>query len=347
MYARMLGVCALVLILIPAAQAQSSKPLAIINGTTLTEADVQEAAASELEALQTQRLQAEANSRKEEQGIIENALNEMITDRLLEAEIEKRGISMDEILASEVTAKKVAPTEAEVQNLYNANRSRLGNASLEDGMQQVRNFLDERSYQTALGEFVERLKESYGVELLLEPYRVELEMADHPALGLGEAPVKIVEFSDFECPFCRRALPALEQIKEHYGDQIQIVFRQFPLNNIHPRAQKAAEASLCAHEQGQFWTLHDLLFQEPVELEVASLKAKADSLGLNTEAFNACLDSGKNADRVRSDIRDGVIAGVTGTPAVFINGRMVSGAQPFETYATIIDDELERSARNQ
>ena len=347
MYARMLGVCALALILIPAAQAQSSKPLAIINGKTLTEADVKEAAASELEALETQRLQAEANSRKEEQGIIENALNEMITDRLLEAETEKRGISMDEMLASEVTAKKVAPAEAEVQNLYNANRSRLGNVSLEDGMQQVRNFLDERSYQTALGEFVERLKESYGVELLLEPYRVELEVAGHPALGLGEAPVKIVEFSDFECPFCRRALPALEQIKEHYGDQIQIVFRQFPLNNIHPRAQKAAEASLCAHEQGQFWTLHDLLFQEPVELEVASLKAKADSLGLNAEAFNACLDSGKNADRVRSDIRDGVIAGVTGTPAVFINGRMVSGAQPFETYATIIDDELERSSRNQ
>ncbi len=346
MCTRIVGVCALALILIPAARAQSSRPLAIVNGETLTEADMRAVAAAELGALETQRLQAAANTRREEHGIIENALNEAIADRLLKAETAERGISMDEMLATEVTANKEAPTEAEVQNVYNANRSRLANLSQEDGLQQVRNFLNEQSYQTALGEFVERLKESYGVESLLEPYRVELEVADHPALGLGDAPVKIVEFSDFECPFCRRALPALEQIKEHYGDQIQIVFRQFPLNNIHSRAQKAAEASLCAHEQGQFWTLHDLLFQEPVELEVASLKAKAEGLGLNTEAFNACLDSGKNADRVRSDIRDGVIAGVTGTPAVFINGRIVSGAQPFETYATIIDDELERSSRN-
>ena len=347
MYARFVGVCALALMLIPAAQAQSSKPLAIINGKTLTEADVKEAAATEFEALETRRLQAEANSRREEHEIIENALDEMVADRLLEAETEKQGISMDDMLATEVTAKKIAPTETEVQNLYNANKSRLANVSLEEGMQQIRSFLDERSHQRALGEFVERLKESYGVESLLEPYRVELEVAGHPSLGLGEAPVQIVEFSDFECPFCRRALPALEQIKEHYGDQVQVVFRQFPLNNIHPRAQKAAEASLCAHEQGQFWTLHDLLFQEPVELEVASLKAKAEGLGFNTEAFNACLDSGQNADRVRGDIRDGVIAGVTGTPALFINGRMVSGAQPFETYATIIDDELERSSHNQ
>ena len=347
MYARMVGICALKLVLIPAAQAQSMKPLAVINGETLTEADVREVAATELESLLTQRLQAEANSRREEHGVIETALNKMIADRLLDAETEKRGISMDEMLSTEIMARKVAPTEAEVQGLYDANRSRLANLSLDEGMQQVRDFIDERNYQVALNEFIVRLKESYGVESLLEPYRVDLEVAGHPSLGPGEALVRIVEFSDFECPFCRTALSAMEQIKEHYGDQIQIVFRQFPLNKIHPRAQKAAEASLCAHEQGQFWPLHDLLFQEPVELEVASLKAKAASLNMNTQAFNACLDADKNADRVRTDIRDGVIAGVTGTPAVFINGRIVSGAQEFETYATIIDDELKRSIDNQ
>ena len=346
MYSRIgatLPVLTLFLVLTPGVGAQSSsRTLAVINGVEVTEADVRKTAASDLEALETKRLQFEASTRSEEHGILETALQGLIADRLLKAESEKRGMSVDELLDVEVASRKVPPTEKEMTDLYNINRSRLAGMSEEAGMQQVRNFLDQNSHDTALDAYVDNLKESYGVRPELEPYRVELDIEGYPTLGLGDAPITLVEFSDFECPFCRRALPALERIGEVYGDKIRIVFRQFPLNNIHPRAQKAAEASLCAHEQGEFWTMHDLLFAEPVELEVASLKAKAAGLGMDTAAFNSCLDSGKNADEVRQDIKAGVVVGVTGTPAIFINGRIVTGAQPFETYAKIIDEELAR-----
>ena len=346
MYSRIgasLSVLALVLVLVLGLRAQSpSRTLAVVNGVEVTEADVRDIAETELKALETKRLQFEASTKSEEHGILETALDGLIADRLLTAEAEKRGVSVDELISGAVATTKVPPTEQEVTNLYNANRSRLAGASLEAGMQQVRDFLDQGSFDTALEVYVEGLKESYGVRSELEPFRVDLEIEGHPSMGLDDAPITIVEFSDFECPFCRRALPALEQIDETYGDKIRVVFRQFPLNNIHPRAQKAAEASLCAHEQGEFWTMHDLLFAEPVELEVASLKAKAAGLGLDTEAFNSCLDTGKNADEVGRDIQAGVVVGVTGTPAIFINGRIVTGAQPFETYAEIIDEELAR-----
>jgi protein-disulfide isomerase len=338
-----LSALSLVLVLAPDSGAQTtSRTLALVNGVAVTEAEVRKTAATDLEALETKRLQFEATSKSEEHGIVETALDGLIADRVLRAEAEKQGLSVDQLVETEVDAKKVPPTQKEMTDLYNANRSRLAGVSEAAGREQVRSFLEQNSFNAALEAYVEGLRESYGVRSELDPYRVDLDTEGHPSMGLGDAPITIVEFSDFECPFCRHALPALKQIDEAYGDKILLVFRQFPLNNIHPRAQKAAEASLCAHEQGEFWTMHDLLFAEPVELEVASLKAKAAGLGMDTGAFNSCLDSGKNADEVHQDIQAGVVVGVTGTPAIFINGRIVTGAQPFETYAEIIDDELAR-----
>ncbi len=121
-----------------------------------------------------------------------------------------------------------------------------------------------------------------------------------------------------------------------------MVFRQFPLRNIHPEAQKAAEASLCAEDQGKFWEMHDLMFEEQSKLGVADLKDKAQRLGLDTGEFEQCLDSGKYQEQVQEDVMAGVQAGVTGTPAVFINGRFLNGAQPYEALAEIIDEELAR-----
>ena len=119
--------------------------------------------------------------------------------------------------------------------------------------------------------------------------------------------------------------------------------RQFPLHSIHPEAQKAAEASLCADDQGKFWEMHDALFANQSALEVADLKSAAAKLELDTGAFDECLDSGKHAERVNADLQAGVAAGVTGTPAMFINGRFMSGAQSYETIAKVVDDELRRA----
>ena len=151
-------------------------------------------------------------------------------------------MSVDELISGAVATTKVPPTEQEVTDIYNANRSRLAGVSLEAGMQQVRDFLDQGSFDTALEVYVEGLKESYGVRSELEPFRVDLEIEGHPSMGMDDAPITIVEFSDFECPFCRRALPALEQIDETYGDKIRVVFPPVPSQQHPPACSKGCRS---------------------------------------------------------------------------------------------------------
>lgn len=160
--------------------------------------------------------------------------------------------------------------------------------------------------------------------------------------GGKDAKVTIVEYSDFECPFCGRAFPTVEQVMETYGDDVRLVYRHFPLNSIHPQAQKAAEASECAADQGKFWDYHDKLFanQDGVSAGVTQFKKWAVELGLNAAKFNSCLDSGDKAAAVQEDADSGSAAGVTGTPAFFINGVSVVGAQPFSTFKQVIDEQL-------
>jgi protein-disulfide isomerase len=174
------------------------------------------------------------------------------------------------------------------------------------------------------------------------PQRTEIDTAGYPARGPATAPVTIVEFSDFECPFCGRLFPTLKAVENIYLDRVRIVYRQFPLRRIHPLAQKAAEASLCANEQGRFWEMHDSLFGDQEHLTVDALKARAVELKLDTAAFNACLDSGKKVAAIDKDIADGAKAGVTGTPTMFINGRMMVGAQPYAQIQAVIEEELQR-----
>jgi protein-disulfide isomerase len=135
----------------------------------------------------------------------------------------------------------------------------------------------------------------------------------------------------------------VNRVRETYGDRVRVIFRNFPLQ-IHAEAQKAAEAAACAGEQGKFWEMHDRLFANQSKLQVAELKGHATALGLDAEAFNQCLDSGKHASELQRDVEQGADYGVTGTPAFFINGRPLVGAQPFENFAQLIDDELERVA---
>jgi len=176
-----------------------------------------------------------------------------------------------------------------------------------------------------------------------EPVRVAVD-ATGPGRGPENAPIKIVEFGDFQCPFCARLVPVLEQVFEKYGSKVRLVFRQFPLP-FHSAAFKAAEASLCANDQGKFWDLHEAMYENQQQLQVDNLKAKATALGMNAEQFNSCLDSGKFSASVQADTQAGNQAGVLGTPALFINGRFISGAVPLDQITKIIDDELRRNGR--
>ncbi|MFH1326849.1 MAG: thioredoxin domain-containing protein [archaeon] len=174
------------------------------------------------------------------------------------------------------------------------------------------------------------------------PAPVKVEIDDDDVLGDEDAPVTMIEFSDYECPFCgRHFTQTYNQIKQAYVDtgKVKIVFRDFPLS-FHQSAQKAAEAAECAGEQEKYWEMHDKLFENQQSLDISSLKRYAQEIGLNSAEFNACLDSGQMAAEVKKDFADGQAVGVRGTPAFFINGKLLSGAQPFSAFQQAIDVEL-------
>ena len=166
---------------------------------------------------------------------------------------------------------------------------------------------------------------------------------DDPVLGNEDAKLTIVEFSDFQCPFCKRARDdAVKQIEEQYikTGKVKFVYRDFPLTSIHPMAQKSAEAAECADDQGKFWEYHDLIFEKQAGLSITSLKQWAGELGLNENDFNKCLDSGKYAKDIQADSSYGQSIGVSGTPSFFVNGKQLVGAQPYSAFQAAIDAEL-------
>ena len=187
-------------------------------------------------------------------------------------------------------------------------------------------------------------KQPSNGEVLQQPSKVEVDVDDDPVKGSESAPVTIIEFSEYECPFCKRFFDqTFSQIEENYikTGKVRYVFRDFPLG-FHQYAQKAAEAAECADEQGKFWQYHDKLFENQDALGIDSLKQYAKELSLNAVKFNNCLDSGKMASEVEKDLSDGLEYGVEGTPMFFINGVGLSGAQPYSAFEQIIEQELDK-----
>jgi protein-disulfide isomerase len=313
----------------PADDGGSAKVLAVVNGKPVTEADVRQNSAAQF-------AQLDRDYEQQKHQLLEGQLKQLIQDRLLEAEAAARGVTKEQILAD---IKPAEVNDAAVDAFYEENKARIPQPK-EQVAPQIRQYLQQRGQFEAREKFFTDLEGKYKVEMKMEPMRTEVA-AVGPAKGPANAPVTIVEFSDFQCPFCARLIPTLDQVTAKYGDKVRLVFRQFPLA-MHAEAQKAAEASLCANDQGKFWQMHDALFQNQQQLQVANLKTKATELGLNAEAFGSCLDSGKYAKQVAADMEEGTAAGVSGTPALFINGRFINGAVPLEQITEVIDDELRR-----
>ncbi len=306
-----------------AAEPPKEKALARVNGTAITETAVLEAIAGQLVKLDRDRHE-----------LITRTVQTEVRNALLAGAAEARGVSREELIEAEVNGKLAEVQAEEVTAFYQARRQQI-RAPQEQVEDQIRKFIRYEKY-------MQELEAAAEIELLTEPFRVDVA-ASGPAKGPDDAPITIVEFSDFECPFCNRVNPSIAKIRETYGDKVQIVFRQFPLE-IHKNARKAGEASLCDDEQGKFWQMHDAMFAEQKGLGGDGLKTIAAKIeGLDTDAFGTCLDSGKYADAVQKDFEEGARAGVSSTPAFFINGRYLSGAQPFENFAEVIDDELARA----
>jgi protein-disulfide isomerase len=168
-------------------------------------------------------------------------------------------------------------------------------------------------------------------------YSVETDGA--PVRGPESAPVSIVEFSDFQCPFCRRVTPTMSQLRADYGDKVRIVFKNLPLS-IHPKAPAAHAAAEAAHRQGKFWEMHDRIFANQGQLEPEVFERYAKEIGLDMKQYRADVASSEVKERIAKDVAEARSLGVTGTPGFFINGRFVSGAQPYGTFKRLVDEEL-------
>ncbi len=298
------------------------------------------AAAFALEETELQRLRCQAEADRNHDDVLRSFLRDLVHRRLLDLEAGRTGTTVDAMLASVRASAPPVETQA-VERFYLQNRDRIP-YSLAAVADQIRAYLRQQAEQRAEAEFLSALERRFAVDYRLEPFRIAVDADGFAARGPADAPVTIVEFSDFECPFCASILPALKRAEQEYAGKLRVVYRHFPLTEIHAHAQKAAEAALCAGEQGGFWELHDLMFAEQGALSVPDLKDKAGRIGLDRTGFDACLDSGRHYETVRADIRAAAVAGVSGTPALFVNGRPLSGAVPFETIAAAIDDELDR-----
>ena len=273
-----------------------------------------------------------------------NALEAIVAEMLLADAAKARGLSPAAYLQSEIAKREKPVTDAEVVNFYQSNLDQMEGRSLEVMAPVITRFLiDQQADATRLALIRELRKAGPAVRMMMDAPRFEIALtAADPSIGDPKAPVTLIEFSDFQCPFCRQVAPTLKKIRATYGDKVRIVWKDFPLTQIHAQAFKAGEAGHCAAEQGKFWEFHDQVFGSQQALQPDDLKRYAAAVGNDAGKFAACLDSSKHAQIVRNSINDGMRLGVNSTPTVFVNGRRISGAQSYDVFAAVIDEELSR-----
>jgi protein-disulfide isomerase len=320
-------------------------PVAKIGGNTITAAQLDDKIGAQLGSMEREYEQQVYQLKRQ-------ALESMIQEQLLDAKAKKENLSREELVKRDIYDKIAEPTDAEVKAFYENAKKEFGEVkkrnpnavlpALDEVKDQIVNRLKSQQVQKLATDYLTELKKEMPVEVLLpayQPPKVEVA-ADGPSRGPAAAPVTIIEFSDFQCPACIAAEPAVKQVLAGYGDKVRFVYRDFPLE-FHPLAQKAAEASQCAQQQGKYWDMHDRLFATQGKgLEVPALKSAAKDLGLDTAKFDACLDKGETAATVQGHMKAGMAAGVKATPTFFINGRLYEGMLPPEELKKAIDGEL-------
>jgi protein-disulfide isomerase len=255
--------------------------------------------------------------------------DQLVNDMLLLEEARRRQIGPEEIVRAEITDKVRSPTEEEVAKFYSDNKARIS-GDLNSVRNQVVSYLQEQARQNLEKDLSDRLRKGANIRWLISepvPPIQNISADDDPSRGQTNAPVTIVEFTDFQCPACAAMHPVLEEVLKSYSNKVRLVVRDFPLNQ-HENARKAAEAANAAHAQGKFFEYAALLFKNQKALDVPSLKKYASELGLNRVRFDAELDRGIYAAEIKKDIEDGEIYGVGSTPTIFINGLQLRTLSP-------------------
>jgi protein-disulfide isomerase len=311
-------------------------PAASLDGETIT--------LGELDTWLKEELFAKATKNGDPSKLYElrsKGLDDMINERLVAREAEPLGITAEE-LADQEAAKRSTVSDEEVLAFFEDNKERMGETPFEDVAPRIRQHLEQRRRKEGAEEYISELRESASIEIFIDAPRVDVA-AKGPSIGPEDAPVTIIEFSDYQCPYCTRAEAVVKQILERYPNEVRFIYRHFPLDRIHPQARGASEAAACAHEQGKFWEFHRKLFSPEAEYDTESLAQYASEVGLDMEAFQLCVDERRYQADIETDVADGRAAGVAGTPAFFVNGIIMKGARPLEDFVSLIEKELERT----
>jgi protein-disulfide isomerase len=274
------------------------------------------------------------------------ALDEIIDNYVVQRAARKAGLKPDEYLDRQIRSSTPRVTAHEAEQFYGQHKAQLdaqtGGHSFSQIAPKLIAALQHQQDQDGKDQLIKKLRAENDVSVLLEAPRVSVASANHPSTGTASAPVTIIEFSDFQCPFCRAAESSLKAVAQRYGAQVKLVYMDFPLG-FHPHAMDAARAARCAADQDKFWQFHDALFLDQKKLDPDNLRQTAVKIGLDHEKFNSCFTSDKHDAGIRKDIAEGNSLGVTGTPTFFINGRELVGAQPPPKFDEVIEEELVRA----
>ena len=309
----------------------ASAVAATVGGKPITIDEVDKQAAGNLLKVRQQEYQTRMD-----------ALEGIIQEKLVSDEAAARKVSEQDLLKSEVDDKTTPPTADEVSQYYDKMKARMGGKTLDDVKGDIERMLLAQKQNERRGQFLTELATKSDVKIMLDPPRVPIVIPPGaPSIGPTDAPVVMVEWSDYQCPFCKRAAPTVEQVLNEYKGKIRFVYRDYPLP-FHKQAMPSSLAAHCAEDQGKFWEYHNNLFNAQGDLSEGDLTKRATDVGLDLNAFNACIAAKKGENLINTAYNDGSAVGVTGTPAFFINGRMLVGAQPIEQFRSIINDELSR-----
>ncbi len=303
-------------------------PVATVGGEPITRA--------ELEAL-TAPAEAQLDAQRYEMQ--RQAVDQLVAERLLTTEATAKGVTVQELVEQQIMAGAQQPTDEQIRAFFDEHAEEMGGAPFEVVGPQIAQHLAQEGAEERARAYLDELKARTPVDIRIDAPRFEVATEGQPRRGPADAPVTVVEFSDFQCPYCADAATTLGEVAAKYGDDVAIVFRNYPLQS-HADARPAAEAGECALDQGRFWELHDAMFAAPADLGREQLVAHAGTAGLDVDKFTACLDGGAKAAEVAADLAAGEKVGVQGTPAVLVNGRMIGGEVSVESVSRMVDEAL-------
>ncbi len=312
-----------------------SEVLGVLNGEEITLDDLTDRDISQLAQLRSDYY-------TKTHDLLEESAVRAAREQLLLAAAAEKGMTLNQFYTNEIGIPEVS--DEELQYIYDQNRGQFGGRTLDEIGTQLRRQIANQKMGQKIEATGNRFLREAEWDLTVPAYRIAIETAGHASLGPDGAPVELVVFSCFECPFCRRFDASINRLREDeaLASQVQLVFRHFPLRNMHPMAQKAHEASVCAEDQGKFWEYHDALWADD-NISLDGLEQHARLLGLDTEAFAQCLNSGSSYERVQTDLDAALALGQTGTPAVFVNGRYIGGAVSYEQLTAEVEREINES----